>query len=121
MAIQRSFRWSMVLRFFIFILPVSFLFSCGSNSSSKQLESDEDAVKIPNGAELYMQHCTVCHGSDGKLGVSAAKDLTQSTLSDTEVIKMIETGKNAMPPMKDPLGSEENIKAVAEYIKSLRK
>jgi cytochrome c6 len=111
----------MVLRFFIFIFPVSFLFSCGSESSSEQSGSDEDAVNIPNGAELYTQHCTVCHGSDGKLGVSGAKDLTQSTLSDTELIKMIETGKNAMPPMKDPLGSEANIKAVTEYIKGLKK
>lgn len=111
----------MVLRSLIFILPVSFLFSCGSEGSSEKSESDDDAVNIPNGAELYTQNCTVCHGSDGKLGVSGAKDLTQSILSDAEVIKLIETGKNAMPPMKDPLGSDENIKAVTEYIKGLKK
>lgn len=121
MAIQRSFGRSMVLKNFIFILPFFILFSCDSKGTTEKSTEENASVEIPNGAELYVQHCTVCHGLDGKLGVSGAKDLTSSALSENEVVKMIETGKNAMPPMKEPLGSDENVKAVAEYIKSLKK
>lgn len=111
----------MVLNKVLFFVPAFFVFSCGSNDSSIENKTDEELVKIPNGAELYVQHCTSCHGSDGKLGVSGAKDLTKSTLSDQEIKVMIETGKNAMPPMKDLLESDENITAVTEYIKGMRK
>lgn len=111
----------MVLKNFVFILPFFILFSCNSGDTSEKSAEENESVDIPNGADLYVQHCTVCHGSDGKLGVSGAKDLTVSTLSENEIIKMIETGKNAMPPMKEPLGTDENVKAVVEYIKSFRK
>lgn len=111
----------MVLKNIFLLLPLYILFSCESGNTSEKSKEESDSVQIPNGAELYVQHCTVCHGSDGKLGVSGAKDLTVSTLPDNEIIKMIETGKNAMPPMKEPLGSDDHVKAVAEYIKSLRK
>lgn len=111
----------MVLNKVLFIIPVLFFLGCGSNDSSVKNKSEEEVVKIPNGAELYVLHCTSCHGSDGKLGVSGAKDLTKSMLSDQEIKLMIENGKNAMPPMKELLESDENIKAVTEYIKGMRK
>lgn len=71
--------------------------------------------------ELFEFNCTACHGADGKLGASGAKDLTKSTLGDKDLIKLISEGKNGMPPMEDLLGSRENVERVAEYVKSLRK
>jgi mono/diheme cytochrome c family protein len=116
MAFQNSFRWRLVLTF-VGATCCIFVSSCNSNSSSK---SSEDGKPL-SGKELYLQNCAVCHGDDGKLGTSGAKDLTQSTLSDNEVIKRINEGKNAMPPMKEALETKENISAVAEYIKGMRK
>ena len=38
------------------------------------------------GKLIYKQYCIVCHGADGKLAVSGAKDLSISTVSKEERI-----------------------------------
>lgn len=111
MAIQNGIRWCLVLILFGFISS-SFLTSCGSGSETHSSDS---------GKALYLENCAVCHGEDGKLGVSGAKDLTLSRLSDNEVLQRIMEGKNGMPPMKSVLETKENVSAVAEYVKGMRK
>jgi mono/diheme cytochrome c family protein len=95
-----------------------FLTSCTSGSGSS---SKTDAEHPLSGKELYNANCAVCHGEDGKLGASGAKDLTRSKLSDKEVLQVINAGKNGMPPMKVVLETKENVSAVAEYVKGMRK
>lgn len=117
MAFQNSSWWRLVLTF-VGISSCLFITSCNSSSgSSSKAETDVP----PSGKELYLENCTVCHGEDGKLGASGAKDLTESTLSDNEVLQRINEGKNGMPPMKSVLETKENVSAVAEYIKGMRK
>ena len=73
------------------------------------------------GASLFLMHCASCHGEDGKLGASGAKDLSVSKLTDKEIENIINNGKNAMPPMKVLLENKDNIELVIKHVKSLRK
>lgn len=70
------------------------------------------------GAMLFSTHCTLCHGKDGKLGVSGAKDLSVSTLSKEEMIALVTNGKGAMAAYKNVLTKAE-IEAVVEHVRTL--
>jgi len=83
-----------------------------------EVDSDEYNITV-HGAALYTAQCLVCHGADGKASYSGAKDLTLSTLSADGIIETIKTGKNAMPKMAD-IYSEQELKALANYVNSLR-
>lgn len=72
-----------------------------------------------HGAALFTAQCIVCHGVDGKASFSGAKDLTLSTKSTSEIIETIQNGKNTMPKMAN-IYSEQELKALAEYVKLLR-
>lgn len=69
--------------------------------------------------KLYGQKCGLCHGDDGKLSVSGAKDLTVSTLGREEVIAQITYGKGSMPP-QDGILTAQQIEQLADYTISLR-
>jgi len=72
-----------------------------------------------HGAALFTAQCIVCHGVDGTASFSGAKDLTLSTKSTSEIIETIQKGKNTMPKMAK-IYSEQELKALAEYVKLLR-
>ena len=72
-----------------------------------------------HGAALFTAQCIVCHGADGKASFSGAKDLTLSIKSNDEIIETIKSGKNTMPKMGS-IYSEDELKALAVYITSLR-
>jgi cytochrome c6 len=115
MAIQSCVRVGLVLIFAIsFILP-----SCTSEGNSSQKESEN--TEVLSGESLYQQHCASCHGTDGKLGLSGAADLSSSTLSVEEINKVIREGRNGMPPMKEILVEQENIDKVSDYVYELKK
>ena len=71
------------------------------------------------GKTIFDNKCMNCHGSDGKLGMSGAKDLTASTLSHDEKITLIKQGKNLMMSFDDKL-TPEQIEAVAVYVETLK-
>lgn len=75
---------------------------------------------VEHGKEVYSKYCVSCHGADGALGVSGAKNLQLTQLSTAESIDIITNGKNAMAPYKKVL-SEADIKAVAAYTATLKK
>jgi uncharacterized membrane protein SirB2 len=81
------------------------------------LTDEEFAEKF--GKDLYTLECYKCHGTDGKLGLSGAKDLSTSALSQEECITIITNGKGAMPIYKD-IYNDRQIKAVATYIQSFK-
>jgi len=107
------------MRFFLFLLLfVPFLLS----SCQQSIEEIEKLPEMERGKALYDAKCVSCHGEDGKLGSSGAKDLSQSTLTDSEIKNSILYGnENGMPPFKDQLGAEENLDLLVAYVKSLRK
>jgi len=88
-----------------------------TSSSTDKSSSDAGNRK---GKLVYKQYCVICHGADGTLAVSGATDLSTSTVTLEERIDQITNGKGLMTPYKDIL-SQEQIKAVAEFIEELRK
>ena len=108
----------MVLKLVAFLL-VSILFACSSEPDKKNTIPQETPAQ--KSANLFILYCASCHGEDGKLGSSGAKDLSVSKLSDKQIEKIIRKGKNAMPSQEAILETDENIKLVIEHVKSLRK
>lgn len=80
--------------------------------------STVSADPIAAGKLIYSQTCINCHGSDGKMGGSGAKDLSVSILTAEQKHDLIRNGKNAMPAYKDL--TEEQVNDVIQYIATLK-
>ncbi len=76
-----------------------------------------DAIVAVNGKEIFEQKCVLCHGNDGKLGASGAKDLTLTQVNHAGILTLLSEGKNAMPSFKATL-SVEQMEAVTNYIET---
>jgi len=85
-------------------------------------------------AENWENHCTKCHGDDGKGQTKAGKKLNlkdytdaavQAKMTDEEIIKAItdgvtdEKGKERMKAYKDELSAEE-IKELLAYVRKFK-
>lgn len=75
------------------------------------------------GERLFLNYCTQCHGSDAK-GARGFPNLTDRDWlygGDPETIKttILEGRMGIMPTMAAALGSEEDVKDVANYVRSL--
>lgn len=115
------------MRILIVLLVVGVsLFSlgrCGSGGEEKsQTDSapNQDVQPVALGEQVYKQQCNLCHGSNGDLGASGASFLSQSKLDLQQRIEIITNGRNKMMAYSGLL-SEEEIKAVAEYLETLKK
>jgi len=108
----------MVLRSSFFVASILLLTACGSGGSKNDALPSETPEE--KGENLYILNCASCHGEDGKLGSSGAKDLSVSKLNDKQIEKIIRKGKNAMPSQEAILETDENIKLVIEHVKTLR-
>jgi len=75
--------------------------------------SVESNTGISEGKTLYEKNCVLCHGNDGKLGASGAKDLSASTMGVTEMKEIILHGKGLMPAAQV---NDEQAMAIAEYV-----
>jgi mono/diheme cytochrome c family protein len=78
-----------------------------------------------DGSQVFAGDCAACHGPDGKgLGRHRTPDLTdprlQASLTDAKIFDAVMNGKpgTEMPAWRDKL-SEQDIKAVASYVRSL--
>ena len=82
------------------------------------------AVFAQSGPDTFKAKCAMCHGPDGKKAMPAmgVKPLTSpevQKLSVDEIAAVITNGKGKMQPYKGKL-SDEQIKAVAEFVKTLK-
>ncbi len=91
------------------------LAACGGTSDN----GGGGSAETLDGAAIFRKYCVTCHGSNGKLGMSGAKDLSVSALSLEDRVALITNGRGLMASYRDIL-SEEQIKAVAEYTLQLR-
>lgn len=79
----------------------------------------------PDGKALYESKCAMCHGKDGvaKSTAKGAGNLNdpawQKNNPPEAVAKVIAEGKGKMPKYAEKLKPEE-IKAVADYVKSMK-
>ena len=103
----------------ICIFGILIVSGCKDPKQSNPTDSLE--TKRTTGKELYLQRCTVCHGTDGKLGASGAKDLSVTKLNESEIREIILEGKNAMPPFEHQIESEVTLNEMVEFVKSLSK
>lgn len=67
-----------------------------------------------DGAATYTAKCKMCHGANGE------KNFTDLSKSEADLIKITTDGKGKMPAYKGKL-SDADIKAVVEYVKTLKK
>ena len=84
------------------------IWACGGSSTSQQ------AAKTGPGEKIFKQYCVACHGLNGDLQLNGAKDLAESTLTQTERVLLITNGKGMMTPFKGLIEPGE-IEAVAAY------
>lgn len=92
-----------------------------SEVAKKKAVVKEVHVEEPTqlGMELYKVNCSACHGEDGKKGLGGASDLSASILSEEESKSVITNGRGNMAPYGGQM-KEEDIKALANYIQSLK-
>ncbi len=108
----------------------------GTDSNSTQAQNTtpapESAMATPavaDGAKIYAEKCSVCHGAGGKgdgPGGAALnphpRDHTEgsymNTRTDDQLLEVIHNGKGNMPAWKTIL-SDEEIKAVLQHVRSL--
>lgn len=83
-----------------------------------QVVDANNEVMLKHARAIYLQECAICHGEDGKLGKSGAKDLSQSELTQEEAEDVIENGRNLMPAYGKRL-SDGEIKALAKFVLAL--
>ncbi|MCF8460862.1 MAG: cytochrome c [Flavobacteriales bacterium] len=95
----------------LLVLLLGIFYACGSVNSQ---HSNPEL-----GAEVYKTYCVACHGSNGKLKLNNAPDLTVSKMTLEERIKNITEGGSMMPAFAEVI-SEEQISAVAVYLDELK-
>lgn len=106
----------------VLFLGVGSCESAEEKTSKRQIEANKVPVSSgkPDGMSVFKQHCVICHGSDGNLGLNGAKHLSESILPLEERINIITNGKNLMTPFRSQLSPEE-IQAVAAYTLTFKK
>ncbi|MBV6403908.1 MAG: cytochrome c [Flavobacteriales bacterium] len=73
----------------------------------------------PDGAVLFGTHCVLCHGKDGRLGLSGARDLTLSQLTREEVAVVVAGGRGRMAGYRNSLTAAE-LEAVVDHVMAMR-
>ena len=79
----------------------------------------DEASKL--GIKTYVANCAMCHGENGKKMYREAKDLSSSGLDNASIeIKVREGSKGKMPAYAGVL-SEDEIRAVSNYVMTLKR
>src|SRR5690349_7579857 len=95
----------------LFVLTLAAALACSLTSTAFAAD----------GAALFKAKCGICHGADGQGKVGPA--LKGTSLSADDIVEMLTKGNEAKkPPHKKPIAglSAEEIKAVADHVKTLK-
>lgn len=115
------------------LLGTTIFFSCSQEKKpvAENISNEEKTVPVieiekdTTGRKIFENNCISCHGADGKSKLNGAKDLSISTLTEDERIKVISSaqiiGNKLHAPRFPSVLSELDIKDVAKYIATLRK
>jgi mono/diheme cytochrome c family protein len=103
------------------LAALSLLLITGSYGIAEVYSKRKGIAKQPAGTEisqndgsaLYQANCALCHGSDGKLGASGAKDISLTNLDVSGIKDIILKGKGLMAPIRV---NEEQAEAIARYV-----
>ena len=73
-----------------------FLAACGGGDNKET--ANKDAETTPNGEAIAMKSCVSCHGGELQgMGNTPALNDVGSRLSETEILDVINNGRNGMP------------------------
>jgi cytochrome c oxidase cbb3-type subunit 3 len=86
-------------------------------------ELADNAAAMKAGERLFVNYCAVCHGSDAR-GAPGFPNLRDDDWlyggEPEQIVASIMSGRNGvMPGWEGPLGGEQGVNAVAEYVMSL--
>lgn len=95
------------------LVMITVSFAIGEVSHSKKVKADNTGIAQNDGKALYENNCAVCHGGDGKLGASGAKDLSATALDLAGIKTIILNGKGAMPAAQV---NNEQAEAISAYV-----
>jgi len=110
-----------IMKKILLIFPLLILLSaCGGDAPKTERKTVPQISDIPPGKLIYKQHCVLCHGTKGDMGLNGSVDLTASKLTTEEATEVITNGRNTMMAYKETLKKNE-IADVVKYIKTLRK
>lgn len=87
------------------------------NPTNSGIENEGAPIR---GEIIYSNNCVSCHGTDGKLALMGAPDLSTSQMDETSIIRIIKQGKGVMTGYEAIL-NQEQINAVAIYVETLKK
>jgi mono/diheme cytochrome c family protein len=107
----------------LFFSCVLLLASCGEDEKTEEQSKpiSNEPISLEDARAVYILNCASCHGPDGTLQASNAKDLSISKLNESEVEKMIRKGNDkGMMPYEDMLSTPE-IKGLVKFVQNLRK
>jgi mono/diheme cytochrome c family protein len=85
-----------------------------SASSAVRASAADDP---PPGQVAYDRVCKVCHGSEGQGNAGPA--LVPFELEDEELLAKVREGGGEMPPISANRVSDDEVKQIAAYLKSL--
>jgi mono/diheme cytochrome c family protein len=97
------------------LLMITASYGLAEVQKKKREKGETVAVTNTDGKEIYDAKCTLCHGADGKAGLSGASDISATVMSTDSIKYTILHGKNKMAPVDV---SEEQAAAVAAYVES---
>ena len=95
------------------LLMITAAYGLGEVGKKHREKGMDVAATTIDGKEIYEAKCIVCHGDNGKAGLSGASDLSISQISTDSIKSIILNGRNTM--VKVPI-SEEQATAVAAYV-----
>ena len=98
------------LSFFLIVVSFSLAYK------AKDMKAGNKTLAT-TGKEIFEEKCSLCHGNDGKLGMSGAKNLAITTLNHQGIVDIITNGKNSMASYKNTLSAEQ-IESVSSYIET---
>lgn len=114
----------MVLKNSLLVLSsVLLLTACGESEKPEEQTKpvSNEPISLEDARAIYTLNCASCHGPDGTLQASNAKDLSVSKLNEGEIEEMIRKGNDkGMMPYEDMLSTPE-IKGVVKFVQNLRK
>lgn len=96
----------------LFIL--AFVWACTGNE-----QSENESTAKPGVEALFKTHCAICHGADGRKGMSGAGILPDSELDLDARIAVIKNGKGNMMAYRGLL-TDDQIEALAVYTTTLK-
>ncbi len=105
----------------VFLIVMAYGLSEMSKKSKAgdKIETSSIQDPIEKGKLIYANTCATCHGTDGKLNLSGAKDLSVTQLTAEQQKELIKKGKSTMPAYGN-LYDDAEIDAMVLYIGTLK-